>query len=124
MGTQTRTTTVAQGQTTSPPATTTVAIQNGACGSGTASAQVSSQTHPTSNSANTVADPNGIRHWVVGTGGVALNTGFATTPHSTSAKRLSAFGVLKLTLHDASYDAQFIGTDGTVLDPLMGVSVH
>ncbi|MFL5312759.1 MAG: carboxypeptidase regulatory-like domain-containing protein [Myxococcales bacterium] len=80
--------------------------------------------HISSNSAETVADPNGIRHWVVGTGGVALNTGFATAPHTTSAKRLSSFGVLKLTLHDASYDAQFIDTNGTVLDSVLGVSTH
>jgi hypothetical protein len=65
--TQTVTLTPTQTQTTSPPATTTVVVTNTACGSGTASAKVSSQTFPRSETANTdyetdiaVAVTNGV----------------------------------------------------------------
>ena len=44
---------VPQTQAASPPATTTVVITNTACGSGTATASVSSRTFPRSNTANT-----------------------------------------------------------------------
>jgi len=42
-----------QTQTTSPPVTSTVVVTNPACGNGTASAGVSAQTFPRSNTANT-----------------------------------------------------------------------
>ena len=59
-----------------------------------------------------VADPaNGIREFVVGTGGKSLEA-FATTIQANSEVRLRTFGVLKLTLHPTSYDWQFV-PDGT-----------
>lgn len=52
--TGTQTVTVTQTQTTSPPATSTVVLTNNtACGNGTATASVSSQTFPRSETANT-----------------------------------------------------------------------
>ncbi len=52
-GTSTQTVTLTQTQSTSPPATTTVVVPNTACGSGTATASVASQTFPKSETANT-----------------------------------------------------------------------
>ncbi|MBV9412102.1 MAG: hypothetical protein JO148_10940 [Acidimicrobiia bacterium] len=65
--TSTQTATLTQTQTTSPPVTTVVVVPNTACGNGTATAKVSSQTFPKSETANTdyetdinVAVANGI----------------------------------------------------------------
>jgi hypothetical protein len=63
-------------------------------------------------------DPAGPREFVVGTGG-GIPSHFTSDPPATgSIKRIDGqFGVLKLTLHDNSYDWQFISaTDGSVLD--------
>jgi hypothetical protein len=61
-----------------------------------------------------VADPDGFRQFVVGTGGKSLY-GF-TTPVANSEVRLSTFGVLKLTLGDDAYAWRFVSEAGTVLD--------
>ena len=54
------------------------------------------------------ADPNfGIRSFVVGTGGASF-TGFGTILPTSEARNSSTYGVLKLTLHDTSYDWEFI----------------
>lgn len=60
------------------------------------------------------ADANGLQQFVVGTGGRSL-VGF---PHvqPTSQQRVKAFGVLRLDLHDASYDWQFLDQAGAVRD--------
>lgn len=59
------------------------------------------------------ADPtHGLREFVVGTGGKNL-TGFGNTIQPNSVVHdASTFGVLKLTLHDASYDWQFVPVAG------------
>jgi acid phosphatase type 7 len=55
-------------------------------------------------------DPAGLREIVVGTGGEDHHT-FAATPQPNSEVRNdTAFGVLRLTLHPASYDFSFIPT--------------
>jgi hypothetical protein len=61
-----------------------------------------------------VAAGNGIQEFVVGTGGRSLD-GFGRAL-STSALRLSTFGVLKLGLADGSYTWQFVDQNGTVRD--------
>jgi hypothetical protein len=61
------------------------------------------------------SDPNGVTEFVVGTGGKYLMP-FTATPPSTGAHIASHFGVLKLTLHPASFDYQFIDTAGSMLD--------
>ena len=71
-----------------------------------------------------VADPaQGIREFVVGTGGYSLNS-FKTTVANSQVRKANAYGVLKLTLHPTSYDWQFVtAPGGTVADssyPLPG----
>jgi len=57
------------------------------------------------------ADPTGPTQFVVGTGGGDLRSMGSLVPNSlTSAGNL--YGVLELTLHDASYDWQFLPTPG------------
>ncbi len=58
-----------------------------------------------------MADPNGIREWVVGTGG-RNHTSWSTIRAQSQVRDDSAFGVLKLTLHSNSYDWQFLPEAG------------
>ncbi|HST13495.1 MAG TPA: chitobiase/beta-hexosaminidase C-terminal domain-containing protein, partial [Gaiellaceae bacterium] len=63
-----------------------------------------------------VADPtNGIVEFIAGTGG-ANHTSLATTAANSVDRDDKNFGILKLTLHSASYDFAFVNTSGTVLD--------
>lgn len=58
------------------------------------------------------ADPvNGIREFVVGTGG-ASQYPFLTTRPNSEVRRTGIFGVLKLTLHPASYAWDYIPVEG------------
>ena len=57
------------------------------------------------------ADPNGIREFVVGTGGAGLR-GFSPLQPNSEASNSSTWGVLKLTLHPTSYDWQFMPVAG------------
>lgn len=56
-------------------------------------------------------DAYGIRQFVVGTGGIPL-TGFGTTRGTSEARNNTTHGVLKLTLHAASYDWEFVPISG------------
>jgi acid phosphatase type 7 len=66
-------------------------------------------------------DPNaragaaGIRQFVVGTGG-AGHYGFGAPDPNSQVRDASTFGVLKLTLHAASYEWEFVAADGAVVD--------
>lgn len=63
-----------------------------------------------------LADPNGIREFVVGTGGVASQP-FAATPQPNSeVRKRGIFGVLDLTLHAGGYDWQFVPAGSTFAD--------
>ncbi len=53
----------------------------------------------------------GIRQFTVGTGGAPLST--VQRLQANSEAQVSAYGVLKLTLHDSLYDWQFVGVPGT-----------
>jgi Calcineurin-like phosphoesterase len=68
-----------------------------------------------------VADPaQGIREFVVGTGGYSLNS-FKTTVANSQVRKANAAGVLKLTLYPSSYDWQFVtAPGGTVADSSSG----
>jgi hypothetical protein len=57
------------------------------------------------------ADPNGIRQFVVGTGGESHNSFNGVAPNS-QVRNASTFGVLKLTLHPGSYDWKFMPVAG------------
>ena len=59
---------------------------------------------------------NGIREFVVGTGGAALDA-FSTIAPNSQARNNTTFGVLKLTLHPTGYDWAFTpGAGGTFTD--------
>jgi fibronectin type 3 domain-containing protein len=59
-----------------------------------------------------VFDPNGIREFVVGSGGAESTASSSPSPNSQIYAN-NAFGVLKLTLHQGSYDWQFVPAAGT-----------
>lgn len=58
---------------------------------------------------------NGIREFVVGTGGESLN-GLSAHPATLQAYDASDFGVLVLTLHASSYSWKFVNTGGATVD--------
>jgi len=61
------------------------------------------------------ATTNGIREFVVGTGGESLN-GLSANPPAALQASDQAFGVLVLTLHAGSYSWKFVTTSGTTAD--------
>lgn len=64
-----------------------------------------------------VADPTGIREFVVGTGGESLNGLYGSKPPATlQAHDSSDYGVLVLTLHAGSYSWSFVNTGGHTVD--------
>jgi Calcineurin-like phosphoesterase len=59
-----------------------------------------------------VLDPvNGIREFIVGTGGANL-TSLASTAANSEVRNASTFGVMKMTLHPTGYDWQFVPEAG------------
>jgi hypothetical protein len=61
---------------------------------------------------------DGVREFVVGTGGEDLDPGHSMQPNPPAPEKwdLTHFGVLVMTLHPSSYDWKFIHTDGTTFD--------
>lgn len=60
-----------------------------------------------------VADPaNGIRQFIVGTGGKSHHGLARTPPRNSQARSSTAFGVLTLTPHPTSYDWRFASEAG------------
>ncbi|MDP9296549.1 MAG: metallophosphoesterase [Actinomycetota bacterium] len=60
-------------------------------------------------------DPNGISEFIVGTGGDTFENDFPTDkqqPANLEAYQAHSFGVLKMTLHDGSYDYEFVPAPG------------
>lgn len=57
------------------------------------------------------SDPNGIREFIVGTGGIDLG-GSGSASGNLEVLEKKTFGVLKLTLHATSYDWQFMPVAG------------
>jgi acid phosphatase type 7 len=64
--------------------------------------------------ADGVADPNGVREFVVGTGGENLDP-FRTIRAGSVVRDNADFGVLKMKLEKSSYTWQFISTNGGVV---------
>ena len=60
-------------------------------------------------------DARGVREFVVGTGGAELRT-FPTTQPNSVVRASVAFGVIQLTLHQASYEWKFTSTTGEFSD--------
>jgi hypothetical protein len=59
-----------------------------------------------------VADPNGLRQFIVGTGGKSHGSLATTPPPNAEARDKTAYGILRLTLHAGSYDWQFVPEAG------------
>jgi PKD repeat protein len=71
-----------------------------------------------------VADPVlGIREFVVGTGGAEVGT-FGTVRANSEVRNSGTFGVLKLTLDDASYSWQFVPVAGKTFSDSGTTSCH
>jgi acid phosphatase type 7 len=64
--------------------------------------------------ANGREDPNGIRQFIVGTGGAPLYAFVRTAPNS--ATRIASFGIIRFTLRPESYDWEFLETSGALGD--------
>lgn len=64
---------------------------------------------------NHVDQARGLTQFVVGTGGKTVDVPTAVTPNSL-VRDGSHFGVLRLALHDGSYEWRFVGEQGQVLD--------
>ncbi len=58
---------------------------------------------------------NGLREFVVGTGGAALRT-FPTTATNSEVRATGAHGVITFVLHQGSYEWRFISTSGALSD--------
>jgi hypothetical protein len=69
------------------------------------------------------ASRQGIRQFVVGTGGADL-LGFAAHQPNSQVRIGNLQGVLELVLHPASYDWRFVSEDGAVLDKGGSVTCH
>jgi hypothetical protein len=59
-----------------------------------------------------VADPNGVRQFIVGTGGKSQGSLATTPPPNAEVRNRGTYGVLRLTLHAGSYDWQFVPEAG------------
>jgi len=71
-----------------------------------------------------VADPaQGIREFIVGTGGAEVGS-FGTIRANSQVRNSSTFGVLKLTLDDASYSWQFVPVAGKTFSDNGSTSCH
>jgi hypothetical protein len=63
------------------------------------------------------ADTNGVRHFVVGTGGISFYTVVANGIANSESRITQTHGILKLDVTGLTYSWQFIrATDGAVLD--------
>jgi hypothetical protein len=66
--------------------------------------------------ASGAASAGGTTEFVVGTGGKYLMDFTGSKPANRATGNTADFGVLKMTLHPASYDWQFVAEDGSVKD--------
>jgi hypothetical protein len=57
-------------------------------------------------------DPNGIREFVVGTGGASLDVSTKPLELNEEVRSAAAYGYIKLTLKSDGYDWQFIAQPG------------
>jgi hypothetical protein len=65
----------------------------------------------------------GLREFVVGTGGVG-HYGFGSALASSQIRNSTTFGVLKLTLHAGSYDWQFVPIAGSTFTDSGSANCH
>jgi 3',5'-cyclic AMP phosphodiesterase CpdA len=77
-------------------------------------------TDPTGN-----PDPvNGLRQWVIGTGGAPLRPFVNSPAQATEVRDATAHGVLRLDLHPGGYDWQFLTTSGNPLTDSGSATCH
>ncbi len=69
------------------------------------------------------ADPNGIREFVVGTGGKSLRP-FVSAEPSSQVRDPNTFGVLELTLRPQGYDWRFVPVGGSTFEDSGSGSCH
>jgi hypothetical protein len=69
------------------------------------------------------ADPNGIREFVVGTGGASQGQ-FVTTTANSEVRNVGTYGILKLTLTPDSYSWQFIPIAGSTFTDSGETATH
>ena len=70
-----------------------------------------------------VANPQGIKQFVVGTGGRSLRP-FPTVAPNSEFRDATSFGVLALELHSSSYDWQFLAAAGSTLQDSGSTDCH
>ena len=70
-----------------------------------------------------VADPEGIREFVVGTGGKS-HAGFPTVQPNSEVRDSSTYGVLRLTLQSYAYHWQFVAEEGETFTDTGTTSCH
>jgi hypothetical protein len=66
----------------------------------------------------------GIREFVVGTGGKNSHRSFASPKPNSEVRQADTFGVLKLTLHPASYDWEFVPEAGKTFTDSGSATCH
>jgi fibronectin type 3 domain-containing protein len=69
------------------------------------------------------ADPNGLREFIVGTGGDNFQ-GMGPPLANSIVRNASAFGVMNLTLHANTYDWQFVAASGYTLSDSGSATCH
>ena len=70
------------------------------------------------------ADANGIRQFVVGTGGASRSSFSSTIAANSQVRDANTFGVLKLTLRSSSYTWQFVPEAGRTFTDTGSTSCH
>jgi len=70
------------------------------------------------------ADANGIREFVVGTGGAGHSSFSSTIAANSQARNASTYGVLKLTLHASGYNWQFVPERGATFTDSGSTGCH
>lgn len=69
------------------------------------------------------SDPLGLREFVVGTGGGSIYN-FSTPLPTSEVRNSGTYGVLKLTLHDGSYDWEFVPVASSTFTDRGSTSCH
>jgi hypothetical protein len=75
-------------------------------------------------SPDAVADPLGIREFVVGTGGASLDASSLPLATNEVVRNATAYGYIRLTLHPDSYDWQFVAQPGSTFSDHGSAQCH
>ncbi|MFL5750463.1 MAG: LamG-like jellyroll fold domain-containing protein, partial [Chloroflexota bacterium] len=75
------------------------------------------------NAAGVADATNGVRLFTIGTGGAGLQS-FGTTRATSEVRNSSTFGIMKFTLHESSFDWQFLPMAGQIFTDSGSQAVH